>query len=198
MRIAVLGAGSVGMTLASGFAARGHDVVIGTRDPSKPEVADWVDRGHKALDYRSAVDAAETVFLAVPGRVVRDVALEIGPEAFDSKIVVDVTNPVVRIGDRVEPAYGEDSSSTEELQKVLPSARVIKAFNEKMVARMMDPDTSKGEPHMRICGNDAEAKRVFGQLVEPIGWIVDDIGGAEQARVLEAKTLNWMRGTAVT
>ena len=33
MRVGIIGSGGVGQTLASGFLSKGHDVVIGTRDP---------------------------------------------------------------------------------------------------------------------------------------------------------------------
>jgi len=193
VRIAVLGSGNVGMSIANGFADAGHDVVIGTRNADKPELDSWLRQGRSALDYRGATDAAELVVLAVPGRLVREIVEQIGPGAFDSKIVVDATNPILHVGDSVEPAYGENSSATEEVQKALPGARVIKGFNEILAPRMMSPDTSKGPAHMRIAGDDADAKRVFAELMEPFGWTIDDLGGVEQARLLEQKTLNWMR-----
>jgi len=40
-RIGVLGSGEVGRRLAAGFGSRGHDVMIGSRDPGKSELRDW-------------------------------------------------------------------------------------------------------------------------------------------------------------
>jgi len=41
-RECVLGSGEVGRRLAAGFCSRGHDVVIGSRDPGKPELREWL------------------------------------------------------------------------------------------------------------------------------------------------------------
>lgn len=193
MKIAILGSGNVGMSLARGFADGGHEVAIGTRDASKPVVAAWVAAGGRALGYAEAADWAELVVLAVPGRLVRDVVSEIGPEAFDGKIVIDATNPVLVTDDDVVAAYGEDSSAGEEVQRALPGARVVKAFNQIMAAQMLSPDTSKGPRHMRIAGDDASAKETVTELLSPYGWEVTDLGGIEHSRALEATTIRWMR-----
>ena len=41
-RVGVLGTGEVGRRLAGGFSSRGHDVMIGSRDPGKPELGEWL------------------------------------------------------------------------------------------------------------------------------------------------------------
>lgn len=193
MRIAILGAGTVGMSLANGFAQGGHEVAVGTRDASKPDVAAWVTAGGRAHGYGEAAEWAELVVLAVPGRLVRDIVREIGSEAFDGKIVIDATNPVLVTDDDVVAAYGEDSSAGEEVQKALPGARVVKAFNQIMASQMLSPDTSRGPRHMRIAGDDAAAKQAVAELLRPYGWEATDLGGIEHARALEATTIKWMR-----
>src|SRR5258707_2964087 len=42
MKVAILGSGIVGQTLGGGFLKHGHQVMMGTRDPKKEEVANWV------------------------------------------------------------------------------------------------------------------------------------------------------------
>ena len=177
MRIAVIGSGNVGMSLANGFAAGGHGVAVGTRDASKPSLGQWVAAGRLALGYREATEWGELVCLAVPGRLVRQTVLDIGPAAFGDKIVIDVTNPVLITEDSVEAAYGEDSSAAEVVQAALPDARVVKAFNQIEATQMLAPDTSKGPRHMRICGNDQAAKAFVAELLAPYGWEVPDLGG---------------------
>ena len=48
MQIGILGAGNVGQVLGSGFAKLGHDVKIGSRDPSSEKLKLWVDKNGKA------------------------------------------------------------------------------------------------------------------------------------------------------
>ena len=55
-RVGVLGSGEVGRRLAAGFASRGHDVMIGSREPGKPELSEWLsgDGAGKARAERVA------------------------------------------------------------------------------------------------------------------------------------------------
>ena len=41
-RVGVLGSGEVGRRLAAGFQSRGHEVMIGSRDPGKPQLREWL------------------------------------------------------------------------------------------------------------------------------------------------------------
>jgi predicted dinucleotide-binding enzyme len=41
-RVGVLGSGEVGRRLAAGFCRVGHDVMIGSRDPGKPRLREWL------------------------------------------------------------------------------------------------------------------------------------------------------------
>src|SRR5688500_4881943 len=68
VRIAVLGTGTVGTTLAGGLEAAGHDVVLGTRDPAGGAAAEWAaqHRGSAATSAEAAA-AADVVVLALDG-----------------------------------------------------------------------------------------------------------------------------------
>jgi predicted dinucleotide-binding enzyme len=47
MKIGILGSGDVGHKLADGLLDLGHQVKIGTRDTSKKEVVEWIDKHRK-------------------------------------------------------------------------------------------------------------------------------------------------------
>ena len=68
MRIAVIGAGNVGSALGGRWAALGHDVVFGVRDPAAPRVADLLRETGvaSAVLPREAAAAATVVVLALP------------------------------------------------------------------------------------------------------------------------------------
>jgi predicted dinucleotide-binding enzyme len=198
MRIAILGSGSVGMSLARGFLRGGHYVVVGTRDTNRPEIAEWLAASAtaaRATDYREAVQGAELVVLAVPGRLVRDEVREIGAEHFAGAIVVDATNPLLFTDSGAEAAYGEDFSAAEAVAAELPGVAVVKAFNQIGAERMLDPDTSAGPAVMRIAGDDSAAKQRVTELLEPYGWTIEDRGPLREARALEGSTLAWIRRT---
>jgi predicted dinucleotide-binding enzyme len=69
-RVGVLGTGEVGCRLAAGFRSRGHDVMIGSRDPGKPQLREWLagdGAGVKAGTFGQAAAHGEMLLLAVLG-----------------------------------------------------------------------------------------------------------------------------------
>lgn len=196
MRIGILGSGSVGMSLARGFARGGHDVMVGTRGAPRPELAEWATAGAPAASvgsYDEAVAFGDAVIFTVPGRLVVATAEQVGADAFAGKLVIDPTNPLLFTPEGVEAAFGEDSSAGEQLQAALPDAHVVKAFNQVGAEQMLTPDASKGLVVMRIAGDDAGAKAEVAELLTPYGWLIEDQGGIAAARQLEARTLSFVR-----
>ena len=196
MRIAVIGAGTVGVSLAEGFARAGHEVVVGSRDAGKPAVAALdgaFDGCIRVTDYREAVDSAELVVLAVPGRLVVEVAAAIGPDAFGGSVVIDPTNPVVVTDEGVMSAFAEEDSAAEALQRLLPDAHVVKAFNQIEAEHMLDRLPDEKRP-MRVAGDDEPGKALVTGLLESFGWKVRDLGPLSRARALERGAVEWMAG----
>ena len=194
MRIAVIGAGSVGTSLASGFARAGHDVFLGTRDTGASHVTSLSRQYGDSLrvrDYRTAAQAAEIVVLTVPGRVVVETVTRIGTDAFAGSIVIDVTNPVLVTEKGVTSAFGEDDSAAEALQRALPGAHVVKAFNQIEAANMLRRLPDEKRP-LRIAGNDEPSKAVVAELLESFGWKVRDLGPLSRARPLERGVVDWV------
>jgi 8-hydroxy-5-deazaflavin:NADPH oxidoreductase len=196
MRIAVIGAGSVGTALAEAFAHAGHTVTVGTRNPAKAgatALAEASGGGIRVTGYREAVDSSELVVLAVPGRLVVEIVAGIGPDAFGGKLVIDPTNPVVVTDEGVTSAFAEDDSAAEALQRLLPDARVVKAFNQIEAANMLDRLPEEKRP-MRIAGDDEAAKAIVAGLLEAFGWKIRDLGPLTRARALERGAVEWMAG----
>jgi len=97
MKVGILGSGDVGRSLGLGFATHGHDVMIGTRHPDKPELAEWRTKAGKRTSVGSFSDAAkfgDTLVLCTKGDASEAVIDLAGPSHFDGKVVIDVTNPL--------------------------------------------------------------------------------------------------------
>jgi predicted dinucleotide-binding enzyme len=96
-QVGVLGSGEVGRRLASGFRSRGHDVMVGSRDPGKSELRDWVlgDGGGIELGtFAQAAAFGELLVLAVLGDVAEQAIADAGPGNFSDKVVIDAMNPL--------------------------------------------------------------------------------------------------------
>jgi predicted dinucleotide-binding enzyme len=109
------------------------------------------------------------------------------------KTVVDVTNPLVFHDDGPPTlALAHTDSGGEQVQRWLPDAHVVKAWNIVGSTHMVDPDFPGGPPDMFICGNDAGAKEDVTAILERFGWGVIDLGGIEGARLTEPLCILWV------
>ena len=199
MRIGIIGSGNVGSSLANGLVRHGHDVMLGTRDSEKPSVREFVEasdgRGRTG-SYADAARYGDVVITAYPGSLVEETVAAIGPENLAGKLIIDAVNPIVRVDGVATAAYGMDDSAAEVLQRAVPTARVVKAYNTTWFVRMVDPDPAEGPTTMRIAGDDADAKAEVTALLESTGWKVRDLGDLTHARKLEAEVVEWAsRGT---
>ena len=173
-RVGVLGSGEVGRRLAGAFRSRGHDVMIGSRDPAKPELREWLSgdgAGVEAGTFAQAAEHGELLVLAVLGNAAEEAIADAGRDNFSSKVVIDAMNPLDFSGGFPPKLSitGEDSLG-ERVQRALPDARVVKAFNTIGNPYFLDPKFSEGEPTMLIAGDDEGAKRTVGDVLADFGW----------------------------
>src|SRR5207302_5011243 len=103
-----------------------------------------------------------------------------GADSFAGKVVIDATNPIdASHGMPPRLALGHTDSGGEQVQRWLPRARVVKAFNSVGNPHMFKPEFPGGPPDMFIAGNDAEAKKTVTEILTAFGWNTIDVGGIE-------------------
>jgi 8-hydroxy-5-deazaflavin:NADPH oxidoreductase len=197
-RVGVLGSGEVGRRLAAGFRSRGHEVMIGSRDPSKPELREWVSGAGAGVEVGTFADVAahgDLLVLAVLGNAAEQAIADAGPDNFSGKVVIDATNPLDFSGGFPPKLSitGEDSLG-ERIQRSLPDAKVVKAFNTIGNPYFVEPQFSEGQPTMLIAGDDEAAKSTVADVLVDFGWSDPiDIGGIEGSRELEAICIVWVK-----
>lgn len=190
--IAVIGTGEVAGALGPEFAALGHTIVYGSRDPSRDEVRALVERtgnSASATTPAESVVGADIVVMAVPGTAVEAVTNGLGD--LSGKIIIDPTNAI----DRGDDGYFRlvyDSSTAEIIQGAAPAAYVVKAFNTLNWRTMVDPDSSGGPVSIPLVGDSAEAKATVAELVEGMGLEAIDLGPLRYARHVEGMLLVWI------
>ncbi len=166
MKIAIIGKGHVGTAIAKGLSGK-HEIKFGHRDPKEPvaEAAKWGD----------------VIVLAVPHGAAAATAKELGSAA-DSKTVIDVSNA---LNEKGELALGLTTSAAEELQKMLPKAYLVKAFNTVFAANQSTGKIGKEQLTLFVAGDNAKAKQIVMQLGRDIGFDSVDAGQLKSARYLE-------------
>lgn len=196
MRVGILGSGDVGQALGRGFAAEGHDVKLGTREPQSGKLDEWkAAAGTRASVGTPAETAAfgEIVVIALPWSGVKNGLDLAGLENFANKVVIDATNPLV-FSEGAPPglALGHNDSGGEQMQRWLPDANVVKAFNIVGNGLFYKPKFADGPPTMFIAGNVDAAKHTVTDVLTSFGWETIDIGGIEGARLLEPMCILWV------
>jgi predicted dinucleotide-binding enzyme len=172
--------------------------MIGSRDLSKIELREWLSDGGAGIEAGTFAEAAaygNLLVLAVLGIAAEEAIAAAGPENFSSKVVIDAMNPLDFSGGFPPKLSitGEDSLG-ERIQRKLPDAKVVKAFNTIGNPYFVDPSFSEGKPTMLIAGNDEAAKRTVADVLADFGWSdTVDIGGIEGARELEAICIVWVK-----
>ncbi len=183
--IAVIGTGNVGGALGTAAAKAGYDVVFAGQDAAKTrEVADAAG-ATAAATPREAAAVAQIIVLAVPYTAFADVAAQIAPVA-DDKIVIDPSNPL-------KPDYSglalSDTSGAEELARLLPKSKVVKAFNTLFAGNTAHPDALGYQLDSLFATDDDAAKDAVCGLSSSIGFRPIHVGPLVASRELEAMAL---------
>jgi hypothetical protein len=191
MKIAILGAGNVGGTLAKAFASKGHSIVLGVRDPGAARYREMATSlgNAEVKGIREAAAAAEAILLATPWSAAQSV-IEQAAGALPGKMLLDATNP---IGAGFKLALGHTTSGGEMIAAWAKGAHVYKVFNTTGYNIMADPLVDGRKAMMLVAGDNDEHKGRVLQLVREVGFEAFDFGKLENARLLEPLALVWVR-----
>ncbi len=179
MKVAIIGSGSVGTALATSITRAGHDVTIAAKHPERARAAAEASGATSADSNLAAVEGADVVILAVPyAGAGEDVATEIAG-AVAGKTVIDTTNPMKS---DYSGLATDGSSAAEEFQKLLPDAKLVKAFNTIFASNQANPTRAVDG---YVAADDEKAKQTVISLVESMGFTALDVGPLSSARFLE-------------
>jgi 8-hydroxy-5-deazaflavin:NADPH oxidoreductase len=177
MKIAILGFGNVGKQFANLFSKAGHEIVIGLRSAPNAELP------YASATFKEAAAVADVVAIAIPFTACADVLPELA-EITIGKTIIDSTNPLN--ADWSPKLLGQENSASEEINRLLPKARVVKAFNTIFADVMNQPVREGHAIAAFIAGDDDEAKQKVIALASEIGYMPVDTGSLYTARYLES------------
>ena len=195
MKIGILGSGTVGQQLGLGFIRLGHEVKIGSRSAAK--LTDWINQAGVKASAGSPAEASkfgDIVVLATSWEGTVNAINIACKENFSGKILIDATNPLdLSQGRPPRIAVSPGNSGGEQIQKLLPEAKVVKAFNIISAYIMIKPKREEGDPDLFIAGNDSEAKQKVTSLAKGLGWkCIVDMGDISQSYWLETLAMMWI------
>ena len=203
MKIAVLGTGMVGETVATKLVSLGHDVKMGSRDANNPKATAWAMRvGHGGTHgtFADAAASAEVVFNCTNGEATLAALHAAGARHLAGKPLVDLAN---RLDFSVRPPVSlarDGGSLAEEIQAAFPDAKVVKSLNTMNCRVMVEPSLVPGDHNVFMSGNDAGAKATLRRLLCELGWRdanILDLGDVTTARGPENLMPLWLRVMAL-
>ena len=192
--IAVIGAtGNMGSAISKSLAKGNYRLLLGANDQEKLEVLVKDIKTRNASANVEAINCpidasweADIIIAAVPYSAEKEVADKIR-EVANQKIVISIANPLNETYDGLEtdPA----SSAAEELQKLLPNSKVVKAFNTTFVADFTTPVIDGEKADAFIAGNDNDAVQTVAELVNTAGFNPIVAGNLSVSSTLEKMQL---------
>jgi predicted dinucleotide-binding enzyme len=209
MKIAVLGTGMVGRAHAARLTELSHEVVMGTQDVDKtmantesdgmgnPPFSQWYkDHANVKLEtFARAIENAEIIYNALNGQVAVEVLKGL-ESAIGSKVLIDITNPL-DFSNGFPPTLSVSNTDSlgEQIQKALPSAKVVKTFNTTNADIQTNPkNLASGDHHIFVSGNDESAKIKVTDILKSYGWEnIIDLGDITTARGTEMFLPLWLR-----
>src|SRR5918993_3205032 len=188
--IAIIGAsGSMGAAISRNLSKGNYRLLLCANDQDKVhDLVGDIKKGNPAADVESIDCSAEAswqadiIIAAVPYSAEKEVAEKIRTVA-NQKIVISIANPLNETYDGLVTAPG--TSAAEELQQLLPNAKVVKAFNTTFAANFSTPVIDGKKADAFIAGNDEEAVQTVSELVNTTGFNPIQAGDLSVSGTLE-------------
>lgn len=183
MNIGILGTGHIGGTLGKKWAAAGHVVQFGSRDPNKATTQDLIDSFGEKASVASILDAinfGDVVLFAIPGKAM-DETISANAKILAGKIIIDAANNIGAPVVNSLPTFAAQ----------VPTAKVYRAFNIYGWENFEDSTFSNGPADLFYCGTDGETRPTMEKLITDVGLNPLYVGGPEQADVVDSLLKLW-------
>lgn len=211
MKIAILGTGVVGQTIAEKLVSLGHQVMLGSRNPEEtlartspdnfgnPPFKDW-NAKHSDVQLGTYQDAAAFgafIINATNGAGTLAALEQAGQKNLAGKVLLDISNPL-DFSKGLPPSLFicNDDSLGEQIQRAFPETKVVKSLNTLNAYLMVSPGLLPEETSIFLNGNDAGAKKEVRTLLNSFGWSdssIIDMGDISTARGTEMLLPIWVR-----
>ena len=186
-KIATIGAGREGGSLGTLFAKEGFQVMFSSRNPEQlKDLVASAGPNAKAGTVAEAVAFGDVVLLVVPYTAVEQIGKDYGKELATKHLVMDVSNPIPRRdGEDFVKKINEQGGAGVATQKMLPGAKVVRAFNAIGYMALPKAAHRQGDPlGVPIAGDDPKAIELASSLIKQLGFEPVLIGNLAKGKYL--------------
>ncbi len=188
MKIAIIGTGTMAKALLKTFYTfYPSDLILAGRDRARTQevVDEWAPHT-KALTIEEALPASDIV---IPTLWFADILswAELHKEKLERKILIDITNPFNEVYD--DFTIGHDTSSAEEIQKIIPGTPVVGAFKNTYWVVFDQPTLQGLKSDVYVTSDNETALETVMNVLKPLPFRVLKAGKLKNNRTIERMTL---------
>jgi predicted dinucleotide-binding enzyme len=187
LKIGSVGAGRMGSALGELFIKAGHPVMFSSRHPENlKDLAARLGPLAQVGTVEQAVAFGDVVVMVVPYAALEGIGKAYGRVIATKALVMDICNPIARRdGDDLVKWVGEQGGAGLASAKLLPGARIVRAFNGISYRRVGKiahrPDGPVGVP---IAGDDPKAIALAEGIIREMGFEPVLVGGLAMGKYL--------------
>src|SRR5215469_5717808 len=175
--VGLIGSGRIGGTVARLAVAAGHQVLLSnSRGPDTlKDLAAELGPLARATTGQEAAEGGQLAVLTIPLRAVPSVP----PGPLAGRVVIDTCNYYSRRDGQLPELDSGALTSSELIQRHLPSSAVVKAFNNihyRHLRSLARPAGGADRSYLPIAGDDAAAKAAVTAFLDSIGYGAVDAG----------------------
>lgn len=186
-KVGIIGAGREGGALGALLVKAGHPVMFSSRHPEElKSLADSLGPLAKTGTVAEAIDFGDVVMIVVPYSAMAGIGHDFAPALAKKQAVIDVSNPIARRdGADLVKSVNDAGGAGLAAAKILPGARIVRAFNAIGSTKLGADAHRAGEPvGVPIAGDDPSAIAVTSALIRQMGFEPVLIGGLAKGKYL--------------
>ncbi len=186
MKIAIIGTGNVGSTLAKAWASKGHEICLGVRNLNSGSVRELcsIDPNITARNVPAAAAISDVIVIAATPMATAEIADFLGDTT--GKVIIDAMNSV-----RTKPEGFENSYDA--LKQLTKNFDIVKAFNSTGFENLENPIYDGEGIDMFMAGDSEKAKSIARVLAIDLGFKeCYDFGGDDKVQLLEDLAFSWI------
>ena len=185
--ITIIGSGNMARAIGLRAVAAGRSVQILDRTPDNAAKLATELGSDTASGGLGDVPEGDIVVLALYFEPAKEVATHYG-DTLSGKTVIEISNPVnMETGDSLVVDPG--TSAAEEVAKLLPGARVVKAFNTTFAGPLAEGSAKGMQLDVFIASDSEPARNEVAAFVTAAGLRPLQVGALRHARELEGMQL---------
>jgi len=182
MRIAIIGAGQIGGTLARRLTTLRHDVSIANSRGPETLAALARETGAKPVTVEQAARAGDVVIITIPVKNIPRLPAGLFDGVPDDVVVVDTGNYYPQRDGRIDAIENGTTESRWVSDQL--GRPVVKAFNTIYARHLLErgrPKGAAGRIALPVAGDDRRAKDVVIRLLDELGFDGVDAGSLDES-----------------